>query len=151
MLKRKIFQPPWGYLEGCIIVTGLIILSLLIEISTKFKPISLPSWPYNIQLAISFITLLIIVHYFYKHSLIVRWLSSIPSSISAIVFFALLALAIGLIPQTENPDETGLSLNFGHLQRSWFFVTASLYLLTCLGLVILSVCCLLVSVISVFC
>ncbi len=137
MTNRKLFQQPWGYSKAFLLVIGLFILSLLIEIITNFKPITLPAFPYNIQIAVSYIILLIIVHFIYKNTFFIKWLSGISASISAIVFFTSLTLAIGLFPKSENP---GLSVTIQclhNIQRSWFFVMASIYLLTCLGLVII--------------
>jgi ResB-like family len=137
MINRKIFQKPWGYLEAFLLVIILIAFALIVEISTDFKPITLPSWPYNLQIAVSYIILLIFVNLIYKNTLVVRWLSSIPASISALVFFITLSLAIGLFPHEDIPGKSYFIVSFSNLQKSWYFIASVVFLLTSLGLVIL--------------
>ena len=137
MINRKIFQKPWGYLEAFLLVIILIALALIAEILTDFEPITLPSWPYNFRIAISYIILLVFVNLFYKNTPVIKWLSSIPTCITAIIFFITLSLAIGLVPHEDIPGKSGLMLSFSNLQRSWYFIASAVYLLTSLGLVVL--------------
>jgi hypothetical protein len=137
MANRKIFQKPWGYLEAFLLVFILIAFAFIIEISTSYKPIMLPSWPYNLRIAISYIILLIFVNLFYKNTPLVKWLSNIPACIVAIAYFITLSLAIALFPHEDVPGKSSLLTSLSNLQRSWYFIGSVVYLLTSLGFVIL--------------
>jgi len=137
MAMRKLFHQPWGYSEGFLTVFIFIVLALTVEIITGFKLIVLPGWPYNVQIAVSYIALLILIYFSYKNTPVIKWLSGVPACISAIVFFASLSLAIGLFPQSENPGRNSLTISLSNIQRSWLFLFSTVYLLTCLGFVII--------------
>jgi hypothetical protein len=137
MTNRKIFQKPWGYLEAFLLVIVLVVLALIAEILTNFKPAAQPGWPHNIQIAVSYIVLLVFANLVYKNTPFIIWLSSVPACITAIIFFTSLSLAIGLLPHEDNPGNSGLISSFNNLQRSWYFIVSALFLLTSLGFVIL--------------
>ncbi len=137
MVKRKTWQQPWGYAESFFIVFGLFIAGLILEIVTNPKHILLPGWPYNFYISVSYIATLILLHHYFNENIIVRWLSNVPASVGAITFYTLASLLMGILPQDK--DSGGLISLFGftNLLNSWYFVFATIYLLTCLGFVIL--------------
>ena len=68
----------------------------------------------------------------------VRWLSSVPCSISAITIYALLVLLLGFIPQEGDGQSHWLQLTgLNHVKNSWPFMLIQFYLLISLGLVVL--------------
>lgn len=129
---------PWSYGESFFIAIGLFLAGIAIEFATSGTGISPVSWPYNAYIGIAFINMLVLVqHYSHKH-LLVRWISSIPASISAISSFTFLILLMGFIPQ--NSSETSIFLHktgLDHVNRSWPYLLLQLYLLTILGFVVL--------------
>jgi hypothetical protein len=137
MNRKKIFAHPWGYAESFVMIIVLILIAFVIEFYTNFGLFRLPVWPYNFLTGMFYIALLILVHIFYSYTPLVNWLSGIPACISSIVFFAIVSLTIALVPKTENHNQPMLIQTLFNLQRSWFFIVSVIYLLTCLGLVIL--------------
>lgn len=133
--KRALWQTPWGYAEGFTIAAGLFITGFFIEWATGAVPVTLPSWPFNLQIGISYLILIILTHIYYKNTALVRWLSGVPAAISSIVLFTVLTLLMGFTLQVDDGATNPSLLGIDHIKRSWPFVLSSVYLLTCLGLV----------------
>lgn len=138
MYEKKNNRIKKDYLSGlfvCIIILGI---GILFEWINKGNGVFLPAWPLNALIGLSFALILVLLHFFYSDYDSVKWLSRIPASISAIVFFTFLTLVLGLTIQ-NNPDApillkiTGLD----EVRTSFAFLLSGLYLLTTLGLVIL--------------
>jgi hypothetical protein len=135
IFQRLTWQKPWSYREGFLISLSLLILGLLLN-QFSGSNLQLPGWPFNLILGILFLTFIVLVGTFYKKSYLIRWLSGIPACIPAITLFAVLTLGMGLIPQSESKDIPALLFKINYLKQSWLFLISTIYLLTCLGLVI---------------
>jgi len=135
--KKALWLNPWGYREGLLITLGIALVSMLLGLISN-QPFKLPPFPGNIQIGLGFLVLIIGLHVFFQNKLIVKNLSSIPLSISAITFYAILSLIMGLVPQNTGDaiqliDKIGIS----HIKDSWLFAFSNIFLLTNLLLVIL--------------
>lgn len=131
-------QLPWGYTGSFVIVSGLVLVGFVIELAFTGQQVVAPHRPYNIIMLYASVSLLVAVHVFFRKRLFVKWLSSIPCSISAVVAYALLALLMGFIKQDDESLPHGLQLlGLNHLKNSWPFLFVELYLLVSLGLVTL--------------
>jgi hypothetical protein len=135
--ERLTWQRPWKYKEGFIIAGGLFLVGLLLDFFSSTNNVEMPGWPFNIIVGLIYILLLILLHISYRKLYTVQWLSSIPACLGAIALFAVLTLCIGLIPQAESKDIPATLFKFNYLKQSWLFLLATVYLLTCLGLVTL--------------
>jgi hypothetical protein len=126
------------YQQGFIISLLIFIFGTAIEWITGGNGASLPRWPANLQFGIAFMVLLLFLHFYYRQTAVIKWLSRVPASMSAVVLFTVLVLILGLTKQNE-PDASELSrlTGFSHLRNSYAFLLSGLYLLTCLGLVAL--------------
>lgn len=126
------------YRRGFAIALGIFILGSLLEWVTGGRGMSLPSWPVNVFLALTFAFLIAFIHFAYRGMPTVRWLSRVPASISAISLFTLLTLILGLSKQNE-PDAPAILKMTGldHIRHSYTFLLSGLYLLVTLGLVIM--------------
>ena len=126
------------YLSGFLIAIIIIIFGTILELVSGGRGTSLPSWPLNAFVGISFAFILAFVHFFYSDFYAVRWLSRVPASISSISLFTLLTLVLGLTIQ-NNPEAPEIFRRTGldHIRHSYTFLFSGLYLLTTLGLVIL--------------
>jgi hypothetical protein len=126
------------YIRGFTLALVILIAGILLEWVSEGNGMSLPAWPMNLFIGISFAFCIAFVHFFYRDINYVKWLSRVPASISSIALFTLLTLILGLTKQ-NNPDApeilklTGLN----HVRNSFTFLLSGLYLLTTLGLVIL--------------
>ena len=120
------------------VVLELLLLGLIFQVLSGGKQFTGLHWPFNILAATILIILLIFIHLFFRRRPFIKWLSSIPAAISSISFFAFVVLLMGFIPQ-QNPDAPGFIkiLGLTSIRNGWLLVVSGLYLLTCLGLVIL--------------
>ena len=136
--KRQLWQFPWRYKEGFILTTGLWIVGLLIESLSGHRSIRFPGWPFHIEMGFGITVLLIIIHLLYKDSALIKWLSSVPASISSIVLFTILLLAMGLIPQQSvKSNGTIHILGLDRIHNSWPFLLSTIMLFTSLSFTIL--------------
>jgi hypothetical protein len=129
---------PWKFSESFMISVTILLAGLVIEAITNGSAIKPIGVPYNIYIAFAFVSVLIFLHFGYRDSSFVKWISSVPAAISAISMFALLVLLLGFIPQdntkvSEYIRLTGLS----HIKTSWTFALLHVYVLTSLGMVTL--------------
>ncbi len=136
--QKKTWQYPWGYKESFMVVLELLLSGMIFQVLAGGRQFDGLHWPINLIGGLTFIMLLIMIHLFFRHTPFVRWLSSVPAAISSITFFAFLVLLIGFIPQ-QNPDAPGIIkiLGLNSIRNSWLLLVSGLFLLTCLGLVIL--------------
>jgi hypothetical protein len=136
--QKKIWQYPWGYKESFMVVLELLLSGLIFQVLAGGRQFGGLHWPINLIAGLVFILLLIMIHLFFRHTPFVRWLSSVPAAVSSITFFAFLVLLIGFIPQ-QDPDAPGIIkiLGLNSIRNSWLMLVSGLFLLTCLGLVIL--------------
>jgi hypothetical protein len=131
--KKKI----WGYPESFMIAFELLILGFAFEVITGGHGASSPHMPYNLYILFAYIVLTVVLHIYYRNNQIIKWLSSVPASISAISVYALLVLLLGFIPQDKSTYRLLELLGFNHLKNSWPFIIIEIYVITSLGLVIL--------------
>jgi len=135
--KKSIWQYPWGYRESFIIASGLLILGLVMNYFIKFSNLTI-SWPINIWFGFFFIIILLFSQILFKKKSFVKWLSSTPAAISAIITFSFLVLLMGLIPQkNENVNSIIFKSGLTEITNSLMYVFILIYLLTTLGMVIL--------------
>jgi len=136
--KRKIWDHPWKYRESFFIVLELIFLGLIFEVITGGRGAPLLKWPINLIIGIGILATLFFLHFQFRKKHFVRWLSSVPAAISAIVFFAFVTLLLGLIPQ-DNPDAGRYmqALGLTHMKNSWMMMFSGMYFLITLGMVAL--------------
>lgn len=126
------------YEQGFLISLVIIIIGVLLEWMTKGEGTGLPAWPLNAQVGVSFIIILLFIHFYYREMKTFKWLSRVPAAVSSISLFTLLVLIMGLTSQ-DNPDASNILKYTGisHVRNSYVFLLSGLFLLTSLGLVIL--------------
>ncbi len=136
--RSRLFRPPWKYREGFIVALALMLLGFAIEAVTPQPGISIPSFPFNMYAGMAFVTTIVFLHLFYRDMHMVRWLSTIPSAVSAICLIVLLTILMGVFEQ-DRPDAGGIhgAIGLTHMKNAWVFLLAQLYLLVSLGLAIL--------------
>lgn len=136
--KKKLWHYPWDYKESFIIAAGLLITGYLLQIATRTH-IKAVSAPVNYIIAGLFIGMLLLLHITSRSHPWVKWLRSVPASVSAIVLVLIQAVIMGTLPQQNfvegvKPDVFG----FSFVLNSWPFLIAQLYFLTTLGLATLN-------------
>ena len=127
----------WGYGESFVIALEIVILGFIIEIFLKGQGVRTPHLPYNLYMLLTLVLILVFIHLKYRYKPVVRWLSSVPCSISAISVYALLVLLLGFIPQQQEQAGWLQLTGLNHLKSTWPFLLIQLYLLFSLGLVVL--------------
>jgi hypothetical protein len=96
--------------------------------------IPLPSKPFNLISLLLFVAILVFLQLRYKHNPLIKWLSSVPASISSISLLLFLALLMGFIRQDVSSPPYLLFINIKH---SWMYLLAQVYILTTLGLTVI--------------
>jgi hypothetical protein len=127
----------WGYSESFFVAFEILVLGFIVEIFLKGRGVKPPHFPSNLYLILILLIGLVVVHLRYRHTSLIKWLSSIPCSVSAISVYALLVLLLGFIPQQENGAGWLLISGLNHINSSWPFLFIQFYLLISLGLVVL--------------
>jgi hypothetical protein len=136
--QRKAWQYPWGYKESFLIVLELLLLGFILEVLTGSRGFAGFSMPFNMITGLLLILIISLIHILFRKHPIVKWLSGIPAAISAISFFTFLVILMGIIPQVNSHVHPVIRLlGLNHVRNSWIFIISFMYLLTCLGLVIL--------------
>ncbi len=92
---KKLWLSPWSYNESFIIAGTLIFLGFIIEIVFQEQQVPVPHRPYNLIILFTSIVFLALVHLFFRKTAIVKWFSSIPCSISAIIILCRTYIAPG--------------------------------------------------------
>ncbi len=135
MLIRRFWQMPWGYKESFAVAGGLLVSGMAIEAALGGVGVSAIQSPNNIIIGVALLQACILSHLFLRKNNIVKWLSSVPAAISAIVLITVLVLLMGLTPQNDNLNGIIKNLGLTHLTSSWVFALAQLYFIVVLGFV----------------
>ena len=138
LTKKPLWQYPWDYKESFIIALGLLLVGYILQFTTQtsIKPIGAPV---NYIIGGVFIVMLLLLHFLSRNHPWVKWLRSVPASVSAITLVLIQAIIMGVLPQqnfTEGvePDVFG----FSFVLTSWPFIIAQFYFLITLGLATLN-------------
>ena len=124
---------PWGYKESFVAATTFLFLGFIMELLTGSTGVSAPSWPVNVIILAVFMAYIVLCSIYIKHP-IIKWLSSIQASISAVSIFTVLVLLMGFIRQDDMEATLFVKrLGLSHLARSWPYMLSALYLLLILG------------------
>ncbi|OAM90348.1 cytochrome c biogenesis protein ResB [Termitidicoccus mucosus] len=107
--------------------TGVYAAGVAIQLVTR-RAIPEPAWPVNFILLAAFAAALVITALAGRRSPFVRWLRSVPVSISAIALVLVQAVLMGTLRQSPG---AGI---LGDVMHSWPFVLTMFYFLTNLGL-----------------
>ncbi|MDD4033165.1 MAG: hypothetical protein PHS48_07975 [Bacteroidales bacterium] len=128
-----LFQRQWKQKEGVIIAAGLWTIGLLLELF-QLSP-SVPPFPANLLLLILLSGIILILHFQYKQSELVRWHSSATGAIFSTGLFSIQILILAVVPQ-QSGDAGSSPFGFDHMVSGWPFAIALMWLLVCLGLTI---------------
>lgn len=139
--SRKIWEQPWGYAEGFIVAGGIVIAGLMLQLTLGNINPTLFASPINLILGALFVIGLLAVHFFANRNKVVRWLSSVYSTIPSIVVLVVLCVILGVLPQfnfdtpkDHLPPNFFSTLGWHSMTTSWPFVLSCMYLLVILGL-----------------
>lgn len=135
---RKTWEYPWGYRESFMIVLELFLLGLILQVLSAGQQFHRLHWPFNMIIGFIIVFILVHTHIIFRHKSFIKWLSSVPAAVSSITFFAFVVLLLGFIPQ-YNSNAPGLIkiLGLTSIRNGWLLIISGLFLLVCLGLVIL--------------
>jgi hypothetical protein len=135
---KKLWVSPWSYTESFIIAISLILLGFFVEIVFQGQQVPVPHRPYNFIILFVSVLLLVSIHIFLGKTAFVKWLSSVPCSVSAILSYALLVMLLGSISQDGGNQHSWMQIpGLNHLKNSWPFLFIEIYLFVSLGMVVL--------------
>lgn len=134
--KRHIWQFPWKYAEGILLVGGLIIIGFILQLIVGNFNYFLLKSPANLIFGGAIILFLILFSFARKTSFY-QWFSGVPFSVTLIAALLLLGLIMGLTPQFVKVDPHNHSilaqLGFRQVTSSWPFVMVYFVTLLSLG------------------
>jgi hypothetical protein len=135
---KKLWLLPWSYKESFIIACILIVLGFVAEFVFQNQRVPVPPRPYNLILLFASVTFLVLLYIFFHKTAFVKWFSSIPCSVSAIISYAFLVMLLGSIRQdAEGQSQWIQHLGLNHLKNSWPFLFIEVYLFMSLGMVVI--------------
>ncbi len=131
---KLIWAFPWLYRESILMGLGLLLIGLALEVATGGTGASALQYPFNVAFGAGFLLVSVLLKVVFKKHPLIKWLGSVPASLSAIGFVFLMVVLLGLIPQVEGPEVNKWLKLFGltHITSSWPFILALLYLLATL-------------------
>ena len=142
--SRKIWEQPWGYAEGFIVAAGIALVGVMLQIALGNINPFVFSYPINAIIGLLFVLLLILTGYLLKENRLIKWLSGVSATVSAIIVLLAVIVVMGFTPQySEYASKQELQYNFlgklGWFQMttSWIFILLCFYLLTILGFTII--------------
>ena len=142
--NKPIWETPWGYIEGFYVAFGIALSGFLLQIVIGNLQLSAFQYPVNVIIGLVFIATLVLCHFLFKRNPIVRWLSSVYSTVPAIVVLLGIVIILGIVPQfvshaTHHDIPHNLAGLFGWYQMttSWTFIFIAYYNLIILGFTIL--------------
>ena len=83
------WKHPWGYMEGAVICFGLFITGTILQLTVGPVNTILFQFPVNLIFAGIYWVCMLIMHLNKKRSAIIRWLSGMEASLTAIEHFCL--------------------------------------------------------------
>lgn len=138
--SRKIWESPWGYPEGYIVALGVVLTGLLLQLAIGKLDTGLYAYPINLIIGALFIIGLLTIYFIFKKSKIIRWFSSVYSTLPSIVVLLIICIILGFIPQFTNiennaqiPNDIFSTLGWYQMTTSWPFILSCFYLLVILG------------------
>src|SRR5690554_2438729 len=142
--NKSTWEHPWGYIEGFYIAIGIALSGFLLQIVIGNLQLRAFQYPVNLIFGLVFIAALTLCHFLFKRSAIVRWLSSVYSTVPAITVLLSIVVILGIVPQFvphASPHDIPHNLAglFGWYQMttSWTFIFISYFNLVILGFTIL--------------
>ncbi len=133
---RKTWDHPWRYRESFLIVLELFLLGLIFEVLSGGRGAPLLQWPANLAVGTGIPLLLLGIYIRFGKKPFVKWLSSVPAAVSAILFFAVVVMLLGFIPQgDQNASKYLVLTGLTHVKNSWLMMVSGLYFLMILGFV----------------
>ena len=142
--EKPIWEQPWRYAEGFYVAIGITLSGFLLQIAIGNLQLTAFQYPVNIIIGLIFISSILFCHFFFRKAAVVRWLSSVYSTVPAIVVLLSVVIILGIVPQfvphaTHADIPHNLAGLFGWYQMttSWTFIFISYYMLVILGFTIL--------------
>lgn len=134
--ERKIWQATWGYPESLVVVTGLIIIGLLLQLTVGSFDFYLIAAPVNYFVGMAIVIISVLLGVFAKKSHLIGFFSSLSLSVTQVLAILLLSIIMGLIPQLADGADSVSLLGFETMTRNWGFVLIYTFLIITLGAII---------------
>lgn len=134
------WQKPWGYKEGFALCGGLFLIGTMWQVTVGKCTLSMLTWPVNVYVGAGYVLALAVIYLLFRKSHFVRWMSSYPAAISAMVTVVALTVVMGLIRQLPaSTSVEGIESWFGFSQMlsACSFILLLFWFLTLLGTTIL--------------
>lgn len=122
-----------SYAVSFLFVTVLQIFGFALQWFVGSVDITLLRFPVNVIIVILLLSIIVLGHFKFKKSQIVRWLSSTKAAISSIVGFSFISVLMGFISQEETTNLVVKNVGLNAIASSWAYLFSLLYLIIVLG------------------
>lgn len=130
------WQFPWRYRESIAIISGILIIGFILQLTVGAFDFFLLQSPVNLILG-GAIVLFLVIFSFARKTSFYQWFSGVPFSVTIIGALLILSLIMGLTPQVSNShflnDDIFSRLGFRQVTTSWPFVLIYFVALLSLG------------------
>ncbi|MFI3268379.1 MAG: cytochrome c biogenesis protein ResB [Rikenellaceae bacterium] len=127
--SSKIWQAPWGYSESFAVVSGVVVVGLILQLTIGSFDFYLLANPINFYVIAALVLVSVVLGLRFKTSSFARWFSGVPFSVAIVSALLLLSVIMGITPQmTYNVTVIG----FETMTSNWAFIF--IYTLTIISL-----------------
>ena len=141
---KPIWEHPWRYIEGFYVAIGITLSGFLLQTAIGNLHLAAFRYPVNAIIGLIFIISILFCHFFLGKTAIVRWLSSVYASVSALIVLLGVVVILGIVPQfvpyalpSDIPHNLAGLFGWYQMTTSWTFIFISYYTLVLLGFTIL--------------
>lgn len=142
--KRKVWEQPWGHVEGFLIAVGVALAGTLMQIVSGGVDTELFAYPVNLIIGTIFTLSIVIVYYTKRSNNTIKWLSGVQATTTLLVILIVFLVIMGILPQIATKQQAHqhnstpiFTLGWNRMTTSWTFILLCFYMLNILGLVIL--------------
>lgn len=127
----------WSYSESTLLLSILLVVGYALQWTQGAIPAAFTHWPLNAYFFVLSLIGLPILWWRFSEKPLMRWLAGIPNAIVAIIFFTVLTVMMGILPQhAENgthAQDLAHRLGLYSMTQTWPFAFILLYLMVSLA------------------
>ena len=131
------FARPWSFLEGVVIILGLIVVGLLLQVTVGAIDWSLFAWPVNMVVLGVFLLLMVGCFLLRRRVYAVQFMATCQAAVPALVGAVVLTVIMGVTRQVASTSEAADPLGLTKMLSFWPFVLVYVWIAVILSQAIL--------------
>lgn len=133
MTLTVMWNKPYSFKEGTLIVIGLMVTGALLQVAMGPLNWDIFIWPANILALAAFVSILVAIHLWRRKCYFFRFMTTGKAAVPAIVGALLLTLVMGLTRQVGQTAAPSDPLAFTKMLESWPFILVYVWLTAIVG------------------